>query len=68
MPDGKPAGVRCVYLSTEHRCLLFGDPRRPVVCEQFQASEETCGMSQTEALLLLAELERLTASSSQKNV
>ena len=68
MPEGKPAGVRCVHLSADHRCLLFGNPRRPMVCEQFQASEETCGTSQAEALHLLTELERLTASSSPKEV
>ncbi|MDY0095096.1 MAG: YkgJ family cysteine cluster protein [Candidatus Vecturithrix sp.] len=64
MPEGKPAGVRCVHLSTEYRCLLFHDPRRPEVCNRFQASQEVCGFSRTEALQRLAELERLTASPS----
>lgn len=61
MPNGKPAGVRCVQLSKENRCLLFGDSRRPRVCEQFQASEDVCGSSQMEALRLLAELEAYTS-------
>lgn len=64
MPEGKPAGVRCVHLSADFRCLLFGDPQRPAVCQQFQASEDVCGSSQTEAFQLLVELERLTAPSS----
>ena len=60
MPIGKPAGVTCVHLSWDYRCQLYADPRRPKVCAQFQASRETCGASQAEALQLLAELEALT--------
>ena len=26
MPNGKPAGVRCVQLTPDNRCLLFGQP------------------------------------------
>ena len=29
MPLGKPAGVRCVHLSAEQLCQLFGQPQRP---------------------------------------
>ncbi|MBS7673106.1 YkgJ family cysteine cluster protein, partial [Vibrio cholerae] len=32
MPQGKPAGVRCVHLSAEQLCQLFGQPQRPAVC------------------------------------
>jgi Fe-S-cluster containining protein len=60
MPNGKPAGVRCVQLSADNHCKLFDDPRRPKVCEQFKALKELCGSSQTEALRLLAELELST--------
>ena len=62
MPHGKPAGVRCMHLSADNRCNLFGDPRRPKVCGQFQASSEFCGASRAEALRLLSELELLTQS------
>ena len=62
MPQGKPAGVRCVQLSCNNRCNLYDDPRRPKVCEQFKASREICGSSQAEALKLLAELEVCTQS------
>lgn len=60
MPDGKPAGVRCLHLSDDNRCRLFGDPTRPNVCRQFQASREICGETSEEADALLSELERLT--------
>ncbi|HEX2642113.1 MAG TPA: YkgJ family cysteine cluster protein, partial [Thermoanaerobaculia bacterium] len=29
MPDGKPAGVRCVQLTADNLCLIFGLPERP---------------------------------------
>ena len=62
MPGGKPAGVRCVQLSADNQCHVYNHPDRPKVCEQFEASEETCGSSQAEALRLLAELEANTQS------
>jgi Fe-S-cluster containining protein len=32
MPQGKPAGVRCVQLSDLNQCLIFGLASRPRVC------------------------------------
>lgn len=64
MPDGKPAGVRCVQLSPENRCLLFGHPDRPAVCSSLRAEPDMCGGSTADALSYLAELERLTAPDS----
>ena len=61
MPNGKPAGVRCVQLSDDLRCLIFGKPERPEVCTRLRPMEEMCGGSQEEALAYLKELERLTA-------
>ena len=52
MPGGKPAGVRCVQLTGDNLCRLFGDPSRPAVCARFQASPETCGETAEEALAL----------------
>ena len=43
MPQGKPAGVRCIQLDAQDRCMLFGDPRRPAVCGSLQPSIEMCG-------------------------
>jgi Fe-S-cluster containining protein len=63
MLHGKPAGVRCVQLSDDNRCQLYGDPRRPQVCERFRPLPEVCGTSQAEALRILAQLELDTAPS-----
>ncbi|WP_083235796.1 YkgJ family cysteine cluster protein [Halomonas caseinilytica] len=61
MPDGKPAGVRCVQLTDDNLCRLFGDPARPEVCERFDYDRELCGDHREQALTLIASLE--TASS-----
>ncbi|HEX4949106.1 MAG TPA: YkgJ family cysteine cluster protein [Blastocatellia bacterium] len=60
MPNGKPAGVRCVQLTGDNRCLLFGKPERPAVCASLQPSEGMCGTSSRDALQYLATLESLT--------
>jgi hypothetical protein len=61
MPEGKPAGVRCIQLDELNRCKLFGLPERPAVCVSLQANSDMCGNRSEEALKLLEELERLTA-------
>lgn len=61
MPNGKPAGVRCVQLSDDNLCNIFGQPERPAVCGRLRPMEEMCGSNSTEALIYLTELERLTA-------
>ncbi len=60
MPQGKPAGVRCIQLDDEDRCRLFGDPRRPAVCGSLQPSEDMCGDSREQAMRWLSGLESLT--------
>lgn len=66
MPDGKPAGVRCVQLSADNRCAIFGDPRRPAVCASLRASVEMCGgdpdvnATRSFAMRILGDLERQT--------
>ncbi|NIC06081.1 YkgJ family cysteine cluster protein [Billgrantia bachuensis] len=57
MPHGKPAGVRCVQLDENNLCRLFGDARRPVVCERFAFDLELCGENRAEALQRIALLE-----------
>jgi hypothetical protein len=57
MPAGKPAGVACVHLDTAMRCRLFGDPRRPALCDAFAAEPAICGESREQALQILALLE-----------
>lgn len=60
MPNGKPAGVRCVQLDTELRCKLFGKPERPLVCTQFLPETAICGDNREEALQRITILERDT--------
>ncbi|MEC4723017.1 YkgJ family cysteine cluster protein [Noviherbaspirillum sp. CPCC 100848] len=62
MPQGKPAGVRCIQLDDLNRCMIFGKPERPAVCESLQATQEMCGESSQQAMHFLARLERLTAA------
>lgn len=63
MPDGKPAGVRCVQLTDDNRCKLYGKPERPAVCVGLQPMPEMCGACAEEALAYLAALELATAPS-----
>ena len=60
MPQGKPAGVRCVQLTDDHRCRIYGQPDRPAVCLRLRAEPGMCGDTSQEALANLSELERLT--------
>lgn len=60
MPDGKPAGVRCVQLADDNRCLIFGRPERPACCSGLQPQPQMCGDSRDEALAWLTELEAAT--------
>jgi len=57
MPDGKPAGVRCIHLLDDYKCALFGHPSRPQVCIDFKAEPEFCGTSREEAIRILAALD-----------
>lgn len=63
MPHGKPAGVRCVQLTADDRCALFGRPERPAVCASLRPEPAMCGASRAHALAWLAALERATAPS-----
>jgi len=60
MPNGKPAGVRCIQLDDAMRCRIFGDPSRPAFCGGLQASEEMCGDTREQAMRWLTELEITT--------
>ncbi|HET9642639.1 MAG TPA: YkgJ family cysteine cluster protein [Burkholderiaceae bacterium] len=60
MPNGKPAGVRCVQLDAQDPCSLFGRPERPAVCASLRPSEAMCGASRTDATDWLARLETAT--------
>ncbi len=57
LPEGKPAGVRCIHLTEEFKCAIFGKPERPGVCDGFKAEDIVCGTCREEAIKLLTELE-----------
>jgi hypothetical protein len=62
MPGGKPAGVRCVQLTGDGRCRLFGLPERPAVCVSLQPSEKMCGQTDAHAHAYLSWLEQATST------
>jgi Fe-S-cluster containining protein len=61
MPHGKPAGVRCVQLTADNRCAIFGHADRPAVCASLRAEPAMCGSDRHHALAWLAQLEAATA-------
>lgn len=65
MPGGKPPGVPCVHLTATLQCALFGDPRRPRVCETFLPEPAFCGTTREQALDIMASIEVQTARSEQ---
>lgn len=62
MPNGKPAGERCIHLSIVNLCAIFGQPGRPPVCSGFKAEVEVCGSDSDEAIRILGWLEQVTAA------
>jgi Fe-S-cluster containining protein len=60
MPEGKPAGVRCVQLATDNLCKVFSSAARPAVCSSYRATREFCGETREDALRLLTGLEVMT--------
>ncbi|AMP03369.1 putative yeiW [Collimonas pratensis] len=61
MPQGKPAGVRCIQLDPANLCRIFGSPERPAVCASLQPAADMCGSSREHAMHYLSTLEQLTA-------
>lgn len=68
MPNGKPAGVRCVQLTDEGLCGLWGDPRRPKACASLKAEPQMCGETREYALCYLARLESATAPARRASI
>jgi hypothetical protein len=60
MPDGKPAGMRCVQLDDANRCRIFGHPDRPAVCASLKPEADMCGNNAGHAMIFLLDLERAT--------
>lgn len=64
MPGGKPAGLRCLHLTADLRCAIFGEPERPACCAGLKPSEEMCGENRDQALHYLNWLEKVTRPAS----
>lgn len=62
MAAGKPAGERCIQLTSGNQCRLFGLAERPEVCVSFQPSLEMCGQNKEEAMEYLAFIEKATSA------
>ena len=56
MPEGKPAGERCIHLLDDYRCDIYNTGTKPKVCDDFKAEKEFCGSNQEEALRILYSL------------
>ena len=61
MPNGKPAGLRCIQLDSLNRCLLFGKPERPIICGRLKPEYAMCGDTREEALRTLDAMEIATS-------
>lgn len=61
MPEGKPAGVRCINLTEKNACSIHGKNNYPAVCRNTSPSPEMCGDTNEHAFAYLAELEKRTA-------
>jgi len=60
MPNGKPAGVRCVQLTADARCRLFGSRQRPTVCNSLSPEIQMCGSTTEHAMAWIGRLEAAT--------
>jgi len=58
MPEGKPAGVRCVNLTDDYKCSIYDSPSKPKVCDDFKAEPEFCGSNRDEAMRILGLLSK----------
>lgn len=61
MPEGKKQGIRCVQLTKDNKCKLFGVETRPKVCSSLKASKELCGLCYEDAANYLNYLEVATS-------
>jgi hypothetical protein len=66
MPKGKPAGIRCIQLTTDNLYKLFGLSSRPAVCSSLKPSKEMCHTTKEEAMKYLLKLEEETSTNKQE--
>ena len=60
MPEGKSAGIRCIQLTDDGLCRLFGQPTRPDICNRLTPCLEMCGDNDQHAYAYLTALEEAT--------
>ncbi|MCX8129481.1 MAG: YkgJ family cysteine cluster protein [Clostridia bacterium] len=60
MQGGKPAGTRCIQLTQDNKCKLFGKPERPDVCRNLKPSRDFCKETDEAAYEYLVYLEAVT--------
>jgi Fe-S-cluster containining protein len=58
MPEGKPAGVRCIHLLDDYKCAIYTYSTKPKVCTDFKAEPEFCGTSREEAMRILGSMSK----------
>ncbi len=59
------SGERCIQLSLDNKCKLFGKPERPSVCLSISPSLEMCGEEPWQAIKWLLDLEKATTPNLQ---
>jgi hypothetical protein len=52
--------MRCVNLTKDQKCAVWGSPAYPAVCRGFKPGPDVCGKDREQALGLLAAMERST--------
>lgn len=61
MPNGKPAGVRCVNLDDANRCRIWGTAEYPDFCRGFRPMASVCGENAEQAMATLTWMETVTS-------
>ena len=60
MPNGKPAGVRCVNLDDSNNCTIHNSAQYPSICRSFPADIAMCGITNEHANKYIEEMEKFT--------
>lgn len=60
MPNGKPAGVRCVNLDDANNCTIHNTKLYPAICRSFPTDKEMCGTTNEYAYKYIEEMENTT--------
>jgi len=58
MPNGKAAGVRCINLDNNNKCMIFESSERPQVCRDYRPDKIFCGNNFEDAMKILSDIEK----------